>query len=86
MTDCVFILITEGLFCEVIFILKPNSDSSGASIHLHAAAPASDSNERWLKVAVVEDEHDEEDEDDDPVSSERVRRAGGNGSRDFGKS
>lgn len=54
-------------------------------VNLRAAAPASESKEKRLKAA-VEDELDEEDEDeeDDPPSSERVRRAGGIGSRGFG--
>lgn len=58
-----------------------------AHVYLHAAAPASESKESRLKAA-MEDEHDEEDDDeeDDPPSSERVRRAGGSGSRGLGKS
>lgn len=56
------------------------------SIHLQAAAPASESKESLLK-ATVEDEQDEEDEEEDnPAMSESVRRAGGSGSRGLGKS
>lgn len=60
---------------------------SGASTgsEKDAVATASESRERRLKAA-VEDEHDEEDEDeqDDPPNSERVRLAGGMGSRGLG--
>lgn len=83
----IFITVTKQLFSEVILCIKKQALAQQGQVHLHAAAPASASKERRLKAA-VEDEHDEEDEEeeDDPPSSERVRRAGGIGSRGFGKS
>lgn len=59
-----------------------------AVINLHAVAPKSESRERRLKAA-TDDEHDDEEDEDvdrDPPISEKVRRAGGCGSRGFGKS
>lgn len=52
--------------------------------HLQAVAPASESKESLLNAAVEDEEEDEE--DDSPAISESVRRAGGRGSRGFGKS
>lgn len=57
------------------------------SNHLQAAAPASESKESLLNAAVEEEEEEEdEEEEDSPAISESVRRAGGRGSRGFGKS
>lgn len=53
--------------------------------HLQAVAPASESKESLLNAA-MEDEEEDEEEEDSPVISESVRRAGGRGSRGFGKS
>lgn len=78
-----------GRRSELILLGKGFGGLSGASTgsEKDAAAPASESKERRLKAA-VEEEQDEEDEDeeDDAPSSERVRRAGGCGSRGLGKS
>lgn len=74
---------------ELIRLGRGFGGLSGASpgSEKDAAAPASASKE-WRLKAAVDDEHDEEDEDEEtePPSSEKVRRAGGIGSRGFGKS
>lgn len=54
--------------------------------HLHAAAPASESRDSLLKAAVEDEQEEEDEEEDSPASSERVRRAGGSGSRGLGRS
>lgn len=78
-----------GRRSELIRLGKGFGGLSGASTgsEKDAAATVSESMERRLKAA-VEDEHDEEDEDeeDDPPSSDRVRLAGGMGSRGLGMS
>lgn len=77
-----------GRRSELIRLGRGFGGLSGASTDSEkdAAAPASESRERRLKAAVEDDEDDEEEEDKDPPISDRVRRAGGNGSRGFGKS